>query len=218
MLLLLLAAVGATALALTFATDGSRKVDPSLSNQLRRGGLVLVLRHATTDRSEADGDPVNLDDCGTQRNLSAPGRAEARGIGREVRRLGISVGVVLTSPFCRTRETARLAFSGATMSRALLDMGAESDAGRRNQTLAVRRLLGTKPAAGTVTVLVTHGSVVADVTGTTIGEGESLVFRPHGDRRFDLIGRIDPDQWDELHAPAESTPDVPRAARGTSGG
>jgi phosphohistidine phosphatase SixA len=206
--LLVTAAVGATALALTtdFATDGSRKVDPGLSNQLRRGGLVLVVRHATTDTSEADGDPVNLDDCRTQRNLSAPGRTEARGIGREVRRLGVPVGVVLASPFCRTRETARLAFSGrATTSRTLVDIGAESDTARQHQTLAVRRLLGTKPAAGTVTVLVTHGSVVAEVTGITVGEGESLVFRPHGNRRFDLIGRIDPDQWDELHALAESS-------------
>jgi phosphohistidine phosphatase SixA len=207
-LVLLAAVVGAAALALRidFATDGSRKVDPGLSNQLRRGGLVLVLRHATTDTSETDSDPVNLDDCRTQRNLSARGRAEARGIGREVRRLGVSVGVVLASPLCRTRETARLAFSGrATMSPTLLDIGGESDVARQHQTLAVRRLLGTKPAAGTVTVLVTHGSVVADVTGISLGEGESLVFRPQGNRRFELIGRIDPDQWDELHAPAKSS-------------
>jgi hypothetical protein len=47
-----------------FATDAQRRVDPALSNQLRKGGLVLVLRHEATDTSEADSDPVNLDDCG----------------------------------------------------------------------------------------------------------------------------------------------------------
>jgi hypothetical protein len=55
--------------------------------------------------------------------------------------------------------------------------------------------LGTKPAAGRVTVLVTHGSVVGDATGQTLEEGETLVFRPLGGGRFKLLGRILPSDW-----------------------
>ena len=64
---------------------------------------------------------------------------------------------------------------------------------------AVRRLFfGTKPAAGTVIVLVTHGVVVSDATGLTLEEGETLVLRPSGSSRFRLLGRILPREWRTL--------------------
>ena len=78
---------------------------------------MLVIRHTATDYSKLDEEPVDLADCRTQRNLSAQGRAEARAIGQGVRRLKARVGKVLASPFCRTRDTARLAFSRFTISR-----------------------------------------------------------------------------------------------------
>jgi hypothetical protein len=59
-------------------------------------------------------------------------------------------------------------------------------------------LLGTKPSAGTLTVLVTHASVVTDTTAQTLEEGETLVFRPLGSCRFRLLGRILPGEWRTL--------------------
>jgi broad specificity phosphatase PhoE len=173
----------------------------ALGDQLRRGGVVLVIRHAATDFSKPDQDPVDLKDCRTQRNLSAAGRQDARRIGQGARRLQLRIGAVLSSPFCRTRETARLAFGRATVSSALLNtVTADHDAAWRRQVRAARRLLGTKPAPGRVTVLVTHGSVVGDATGLTLEEGETLVFRPVGDSRFRLVGRILPRVWAALRS------------------
>jgi phosphohistidine phosphatase SixA len=163
---------------------------------MQRGGLVLVLRHAATDFSKPDQDRVVLSDCRTQRNLDAQGRADARTIGRGVRRLRLRIGTVLTSAFCRTKDTARLAFGRFRVSQALLNtIDAEHDARWRRQIRAARRLLGTKPRPGTLTVLVTHGSVVGDTTGHTLEEGETLVFRPLGSSRFRLLGRILPPEW-----------------------
>jgi hypothetical protein len=106
---------------------------------------------------------------------------------------------VLTSAFCRTKETAQLAFGRATVSRALLNtVNAVHDARWRNQIRAARRLLGTKPAPGRITVFVTHGSVVGDMTGLALEEGETLVFRPRGDSRFRLVGRVLPQEWTTL--------------------
>ena len=130
----------------------SRPVRPPISplgEQLQRGGVILVIRHAATDQSKPDQDPVDLNDCRTQRNLSAQGRREARLIGQGVRRLKLRIGAVLSSRFCRTRETARLAFGRATISPALLNtITAEHDAAWRRQIRAARALFGTKPAAG----------------------------------------------------------------------
>jgi broad specificity phosphatase PhoE len=181
------------------ALPAGEAADSPLGDQLRRGGVVLVIRHAATDFSKPDQDPVDLKDCSTQRNLSAEGRRDARRIGQGARRLQLRIGAVLSSPFCRTRETATLAFGRATVSSALLNtITTDHDAVWRRQIRAARRLLGSKPPAGRVTVLVTHGSVVGDATGHTLLEGETLVFRPFGGGRFRLVGRILPREWTAL--------------------
>jgi phosphohistidine phosphatase SixA len=188
-----------TAGAVAVGAGAGPTADPTLASDLKRGGLVLVLRHAATDFSKPDQDPVDLSDCRTQRNLSQQGRADALAIGRGVRRLKLSIGTVLTSAFCRTRATARLAFGRAAVSPALLNtITAEHNARWRKQIRAARLLLGTKPARGRLAVLVTHGVVVTDTTGFTLEEGETLVFRPLGSSRFRLLGRILPLEWRTL--------------------
>jgi phosphohistidine phosphatase SixA len=192
----------AVAVTATPETTAAPDADPGLARAMQRGGLVLVLRHAATDLSRPDQDPIVLSDCRTQRNLNAQGRADARTIGRGARRLKLRIGSVLSSPFCRTKETARLAFGRFRVSRALLNtIDAEHDVRWRRQIRAARRLLGTKPASGMLTVLVTHGSVVGDTTGLTLEEGETLVFRPRGSSRFRLLGRILPREWRTLRPP-----------------
>lgn len=181
------------------SAGASSTADPALARALQRGGLVLVLRHAATDFSMPDRDPVVLSNCRTQRNLNAQGRADARAIGRGARRLRLRIGTVLASPFCRTKETARLALGRFRVSRALLNtIAAEHDARWRRQIRDARRLLGTRPPAGRLTALVTHGSVVGDATGQPLEEGETLVFRPLGSSRFRLLGRILPREWRTL--------------------
>jgi len=189
-------ALVAASLWAALAAAGVSSADPRLGAELKRGGLVLVLRHAATDFSKPDQDPVVLADCGTQRNLSARGRIAAHAIGYHARRLGLRIGRVLASPYCRTLETARLAFGRATVSRALLNtIDSKHDARWRRQIRAVRRLFGTKPRPGTLTVLVTHGIVVVDASGLELLEGETLVLRPLGNGRFRPLGRILPADW-----------------------
>lgn len=60
--------------------------------------------------------------CSTQRNLSEEGRRHARRIGEEFRKRQIPVGRVLSSPWCRCQETARLAFGTAEISGPLSNL------------------------------------------------------------------------------------------------
>ena len=196
-------ALAVLAIVASLALPSAQAADSPLADQLQRGGVILVIRHAATDQSKPDQNPVDLNDCSTQRNLSAAGRRDARLIGQAARRLKLRLGAVLSSRFCRTRETARLAFGRATISPALLNtITAEHDAAWRRQIRAARVLFGTKPAPGRVTVLVTHGVVVGDVTGYSLEEGETLVFRPLGNSKFKLVGRILPRAWSALRGPA----------------
>src|SRR5262249_17311460 len=100
-------------LLLWFTCAAAAQVDPAIVGKLREGGLVLYMRHTSTDFSQNDAAMTTYADCAHQRNLTEKGRDEAREIGAHLKRLAIPVGQVLASPFCRTMETARLALSPA---------------------------------------------------------------------------------------------------------
>ena len=205
---LVAAVLGALVVVAAAAAGGSGggSASPGLGRSITKGGVVLVIRHTATDYSKLDEEPVDLADCRTQRNLSAQGRAEARAIGQGVRRLKALVGKVLASPFCRTRDTARLAFSRFAISRALLNtISSEHNAAWRRQIRAARALLGRVPAKGSIDVFVTHGSVITDVTGEVVEEGETLVVRPRGASRFAVLGRVLPAEWRSLRALASAS-------------
>ncbi len=194
------------ALALTLVAGASAAAGPDLPRSLKSGGLVLVFRHAATDFSNPDQDPVVVSDCSTQRNLSAQGRADARAIGRGVKRLGLPVGNVYASAYCRTLETARLAFGRMTVNPALLNtIAAPHDAAWRRQIRDARRLIGTRPRPGAITVLVTHNIVVQEATGQTLEEGEAIVFRPLGNGKFRVVGRVLPREWATLRRSASTS-------------
>jgi virginiamycin B lyase len=187
----------------TNATGGPSAAMPPLVERLRRGGYVLALRHASTDQSMAD-TTRNLRNCSKQRNLSAAGRRQAHAIGRALRRLRIPVGTVLASPYCRTRDTARLAFGRLRASTALLAPEFLDDrAARGRQPARTQRLLARRPAPGVNTVLVTHGFAIDAAAGVTVGEGGTAIFAPgRGQRGFELLDTIAADEWTRLAARA----------------
>jgi broad specificity phosphatase PhoE len=161
--------------------------------RLREGGYVVTFRHAATDSGVDTTD--DLSDCSRQRNLNAEGRRQSREIGRAFERLGIPVGRVLASPFCRTRDTARLAFGRVRPSRALLSVEffASPREGRRK---GLRRVLRAKPRAGTNTVLVTHGSAILEAIGAEPEEGDAVIVEPgRGKRGYAVVADVTAEEW-----------------------
>src|SRR5215510_1865229 len=183
-------------LACGFAVTGFAEPNPSLLADLQKGGYVLYLRHASTDFSQNDSRMTSYADCANQRNLTERGREEARALGEHVKRLKIPIGEVLASPFCRTMETARLAFGKATPMKEARGGPASDDDGRY---APLRQLMGTKPASGTNTVISSHGNPFHAVAGPPyLAEGEIAVVRPEGDSRFTIVARIRLQDWPEL--------------------
>ena len=182
------------------AGRGERRSAPPV-DRLRRGGYVVALRHAATDRTATD-TTGDLRDCSRQRNLNARGRRQARIIGRAFRRLEIPVGLVLASPFCRTRDTARLAFGRARASRALLSADFFVDDAAERQRGGLRRLLSLPPGRGSNTVLVSHEAAIAAATGVTVAEGEAVIVAPgRGRRRFQIVTTVEADDWHRSERP-----------------
>jgi phosphohistidine phosphatase SixA len=167
-----------------------------LIDALRRGGYVIYFRHATTNPEQADTSDPRLGRCETQRNLSAEGRRMSREIGGAFQALRIPVGKVLSSPFCRTVETATLAFGRHEVSDVLYFAMGIAKTEREQQGLALRQMLGSRPARGTNTVLVAHHANLKEATGIwPKREGEAHVFRPRPDGAFDYVGEVSSEAW-----------------------
>jgi hypothetical protein len=137
---------------------------------LRAGGSVLYFRHADTDHAQRDSQGMNFDDCAAQRNLTERGRENARAIGEALRALGIPIGSVLASPYCRTVETAMLAFGAAEKSMAVRE-GGPLPPGSPGRFTALATLLSSPPAPGP-----TRSSSVTRIP-STVSSGVSILTR-----------------------------------------
>jgi phosphohistidine phosphatase SixA len=159
----------------------------SVWEALRAPGSVVILRHSYAPGS-FDPPTARLDDCSTQRNLDEGGRAQARRIGEAFQQRGISVGAVLSSPRCRCLDTGRLAFGRAEPWDAL--QGALNDTELRHRQVAeIKRRIAVH-RDGPPFVLVTHGSVVADLTNLNIRMGAFVVLRRAPDGTHAVAGDL----------------------------
>lgn len=170
----------------------------SIAEALRGGGYVVYFRHADTGTPGAEPPNVDLNRCETQRNLIDRGRDQARSIGENFRRLRIPVGKVLSSEFCRCRETAQLAFGRFELAHTLTVVRREPEfePARRAAAQGLRRLLATAPPPGENTVLVSHGFNLIDLEGIYLGDqGEAAIYLPNGVGGYTLVARVKPQEW-----------------------
>lgn len=172
-----------------------------LVDALRRGGYVLVMRHASSPREAPDERSANRDNVGRERQLDEKGRATATAMGEALRALRIPVGDVMTSPTYRARETVRLASLTNPRPQPELGDGGQSMQGvTPAQTAWLKRKAAEFPR-GTNTLLVTHlpnmSAAFPEWTGG-LEDGETLVLGPDGKGGATLVARIKIDQWPHL--------------------
>jgi len=179
--------------------DAKQLQAEALVKTLRQGGHIIYLRHAQTDRDQVDLDRSNLDNCATQRNLSQAGRAQALSIGESIRTLNIPIGKVISSPFCRCKHTAELAFTKTEIS---YDLRFGLGTNKQETTLlaqALKRMLATPPENKTNTVLVSHTANLKEATGIwPEPEGAAYIFRPLPNNDFQYLGKLNPETWQRL--------------------
>lgn len=183
----------ASCLVAFWVTPAAAQPDETLLRELQRGA-VLLMRHTQTTPGVGDPAGWRLDDCASQRNLSAEGQAQARAIGEWFKAKGLQPHVVRHSPWCRTRDTAQLAFGHGEPWQALANIF-EDRRGADAQAAEVRRYVRTQ-AAGRLVVLVSHGVTIGHILPEAAGlaAGEAAVVRagatPQDPLR--LLGRL---QW-----------------------
>lgn len=159
----------------------------TLLEQLHQGGYIIYVRHTHTDRSRQDSD-VSFGNCEAQRVLSEQGRDEARMMRHYYDRLDLPISTLVSTQYCRTVETAVLAFG---VPRLVL---------RSTLFEQFTEVLSAEPPAGTNTIIVAHIGTIRNNIGldATFEEGDSLVYRPLGAGEFEFIGRIALYDWPVL--------------------
>ena len=156
----------------------------------REPGAVLLMRHA---HAPGTGDPAGfrLEDCATQRNLNSAGRAQARRIGAAITARGIVPDRVLTSQWCRARETAALLAVGTPKDWPVLNSFFGEMPNEPAQTTALRRFL-SEEAAGEGPVLVPRQGHITALTAIVPPAGEIVVLSRDDLGRLSVAGRIPP--------------------------
>ncbi len=162
-----------------------------VADAMRAGGVAILIRHATAPGT-FDPPGFRIDDCATQRNLSTEGRAEAQRIGSHLKSLGLKPGEVLTSQWCRCRDTASLAFGTARDWPALNSFisARESEAAQVAEVRA--RIARIKPGEAPL-VLVTHQVMVTAISGIYPQSGEAVVVAPEKKGGIRVIGSVKPE-------------------------
>ncbi|MGS0754692.1 histidine phosphatase family protein [Roseateles sp. GG27B] len=150
-------------------------------------GSILLIRHANAP-GIGDPDGFKLNDCASQRNLDDSGRAQARRVGEQVRRHGVTVGAVLTSQWCRARDTAELAFPGLVRDDASFNSFFEASALEKPQTAAALATLSAWRGPG-VLVVVSHQVNITALTGIYPASGEGVVLGPKPGG-VEVLGRL----------------------------
>jgi phosphohistidine phosphatase SixA len=171
----------------------------ALIEALQAGGLVILMRHMSTDSFVPAAGTYDDQDCASQRNLDERGRRTAMAIGAAFKSLGISVGTVSTSPYCRCVDTGKLAFGQATPTADLAVFDELSGPEKDARGKLVRKLLNTAPANGLNNVLITHtGTLLYSFGLQTQPEGIAHVFRPAEFGNAIYLGRVAPEEWTVL--------------------
>ena len=187
-------------LAASSAQPTGKKTGPAAGAaewNLLTDGVTVLFRHAEAPGS-GDPGPVRFSDCATQRNLDENGRDQARRIGEEFRGHGIVVGRVLSSQWCRTQDTAELAFPGQRQDEPLFNSFFRDPKARTTQIDGARDLIRRWTGPG-VLVVVTHQVNITALTDLAPASGEGIIVRAasgggihdakHG---LEVIGRIRP--------------------------
>jgi broad specificity phosphatase PhoE len=168
---------------------GDGRAQSSAWAALRTPGHFAMIRHALAPGT-FDPPGFKVEDCSTQRNLSAEGRAQAVRIGEMFRANGIAAARLYSSQWCRCLETARLMKLGDVTPDARLNSFAQNRERAQTQTAALRPWLAALDL-GQPTVLVTHQVVISAIAGTSTSSGEIVVLRRERDERPTVQGRIE---------------------------
>ena len=154
-------------------------------NILQKGGNLIFIRHAY---APGGGDPENfkISDCSTQRNLNNSGRAQSKNIGNFFKEYNIPIDLVISSEWCRCKETAKIAFDNFETKNFLNSFYSEKFAKNKSEQMRNLKSYVNNWDSKKNLVLVTHYVVISEALDFAPNSGEIVI----SDKSFKKIGNI----------------------------
>ena len=173
---------------ISLTTSIKADLNKNLINQLEDGGKLIFIRHAN---APGNGDPINfnLDDCSTQRNLNSIGRKQAKNIGEFFIENEIKIYKVLSSEWCRCKETADIAFKNYFTNRFLNSFYSSKYAKNKDKQVEDLNSYVKKFKSDKNLIFVTHYVLISEVLNYGPSSGEIVV----SDKNFNIVGTVEID-------------------------
>jgi len=159
--------------------------DDKILNSLKEGKKLIFIRHAI---APGNGDPenFNIKDCSTQRNLDKNGIKQSKKIGFFFKNNKIKIDKVLSSEWCRCKDTAKLAFKNFETFNALNSFYDERfEANETKQINDLKSYINNWQSDKNL-IFVTHYVVISSILNTGSSSGEIII----SDKNFNIIGSV----------------------------
>ena len=170
---------------LSFNISVKANSNDKLQGLLKEGGKLIFIRHAI---APGGGDPIdfNILRCETQRNLSKEGIAQSKNIGKFFSKNNIKIDKVLSSEWCRCKQTAQYAFNKYEPKSFLNSFFSTKFASNKNKQIYDLKKYIEEWKGNENLVFVTHYVVIRELLGYAPSSGEIII----SDRNLNLIETI----------------------------
>ena len=168
-----------------FLSISEVNANKNIIKNLKEGGNIIFIRHALAPGS---GDPENFDlnDCNTQRNLSNQGIKQSKRLGLFFLKNQIPIDVVLSSEWCRCKDTAKYAFGNYKTFTALNSFFSLKFQKNKNTQMSDLREYLKSWRSDKNLILVTHYVTILEIINKSSSSGEILIT----DSKLNLLGTI----------------------------
>ena len=161
------------------------KADSNLIKILQKENNLIFIRHSI---APGNGDPKNFDilNCKTQRNLNSDGINQSKKIGEFFKKYNITYSQVLSSEWCRCKDTAKYAFGNFTAKKFLNSFYEKKFAKNKAQQIKdLKNYINNWNEKKNV-VFVTHYVVINELLGHSASSGEIVVV----DKKLNILGSL----------------------------
>ena len=167
-----------------FAVNSAYSIEEILPS-LKEGGKIIFIRHAY---APGVGDPenFNINDCSTQRNLNDEGITQSKLIGEFFKTKKIKIDKVLSSEWCRCKDTAKFAFNDFETFDALNSFYSTKFAKNEKRQIKDLKKYIKNWKSNKNLILVTHYVVISSMLNIAVSSGEIVV----SDKNYKIIGSI----------------------------
>ena len=169
---------------LSFNISVKANSNDEIQSLLKEGKKLIFIRHAI---APGGGDPLDFDilKCETQRNLSIEGIEQSKNIGKFFSENNIKIDKVLSSEWCRCKQTAQHAFDKYETKSFLNSFFSAKFASNKNKQIYDLKKYINEWNGDNNLVLVTHYVTIQEVLNITTSSGEIII----SDKNFNVLAR-----------------------------